>query len=82
MPSRLLVVALEVTPGRGDGAGHRARTRDSCYHEPAQLTELFLFRCQGATARDAVVPLENSIASTSILLFSKLQRANGGCLGA
>jgi hypothetical protein len=26
--------------------------------------------------------LENSIASTSIFSFSKLQRANGGCLGA
>jgi hypothetical protein len=34
----------------------------------------------------ASVPFENSIASTSIskqkLKFSKLQRANGGCLGA
>jgi len=26
--------------------------------------------------------LENFIASTSITRFSKLQRANGGCLGA
>ena len=28
--------------------------------------ELFLFRCQGAASARAVVPLENSIASTSI----------------
>ena len=43
----------------------RARPRESWPHEAAQPTELFLFRCQGAT-RQSAVPLENSIASTSI----------------
>jgi hypothetical protein len=44
----------------GSSEGHPALL------EPERLTELFLFRCQGATAAYAVVPLENSIASTSI----------------
>ena len=53
-----------------DGGRGRWKTSSS-EGNPAQSdsgrpTELFLFRCQGATARDAVVPLENSIASTSI----------------